>query len=241
MLDISRVQKIAPLVAALSISFILGGCGVKNVKISDESRASLGDGSDIVASYHGPVQPNILTPAGALGASERGSLLGAFMNDKDREMKGITSSDSFTKMDGPMKEVRNHLVKTLASRGMDKLTTTEHPSDRFKRGQANAAELSEEFGKRYVLAIEPSTWNIMYFATNWNRYWMQFYAEGVIIDSDSGQELWRSRCNGNVDDKEVAPTWEELNANDRQLLQEWIKKGAATCAQQLTDDLVGKI
>lgn len=240
MFSLSNLLKRAPVVVLLSIPLLLVGCGTTSVKMTNETRTILEDGSNMIATYHGPIQPNVLTPMGALGASERGSLIGAFLNDKDRDMKGSIALDSMTKMDGPMKVLRNHLVESLTTRGMGQLTATEGPLGRAAGAQESVSKLSKESGKRYILTIEPSAWNVMYFAANWNRYWMQFYAMGVIVDSESGKELWRSRCNGNVDNKETAPTWDELNANNRELLQAWISQGTKICAQQLADELTGK-
>ena len=240
MFSISKVLKLSPVIALVSMSLLVSGCAKPKVQMSDESRVVLGNGSDMVAAYHGPIQPNVLTPVGALAGAEIGTLMGAFLSDKDREMKGSIATDAVTKMDGPMKVLRNHLVEMLASQGMGKLTATEGPSHLSEWTKESESGISGKFGKRYILAIEPSGWNVMYFAANWNRYWMQFYAEGAIVDSESGSEIWRSRCNGNVDNKETAPTWDELNANNRQLLQKWINQGTKICAQQFADELMGK-
>ena len=60
----------------------------------------------------------------------------------------------------------------------------------------------------------PGQWTIIYYVGNWKRYQMYYGVRAQLVDTRDGSVLWSTFCQANQDDRDAAPSMEELMANE---------------------------
>lgn len=51
---------------------------------------------------------------------------------------------------------------------------------------------------------------LLYYPTAWSKYRMQFFGFERLLDLDSGKILWQHKCEAPQDNKDTAPSLDEL-------------------------------
>lgn len=216
------------LLAALAAG--LSGCASGPVAMSDSQRAELRNAGPIRVVHHGPAGPGITQATNvvkfhfSMGLAGWGTPAAVILKENGIE--------------DPMIAVRRRLTDRLAAEaGFKNLRPADAP---LPLEETSIADLQKRFGKGLHLQIYPTAWTVVYYVSNWSRYYMMYGAMARMVRVDDGAILWSGQCSVRRDDGDKAPTIEELMANRAALLKVWARDASLQCADQLVDAYLGK-
>jgi hypothetical protein len=177
----------------------------------------------VPVSVRGPVGPIITTPKGAVSFEFSFGLAGG--------AEGAYGMLEKYKVRNPILTVRDDFLKGLKTD--PGLGNFRIHADYLDRKEAKRKKLKNTFSEPYVLHFQPGMWQMIYFVTNWKKYWSQYIATAQIIRTADGSKLWTGTCVVKKNNKKTAPTLDELKANANNVFSNWANKSATECAQQL--------
>jgi len=108
------------------------------------------------------------------------------------------------------------------------------------RHQNSAGELGDLVpAEAYAMVLRTNNWGFSAVGTQWNRYRVFYVAQVVIYDMSSGKRLSSSTLayNEKIEDRNAAPTREELLADDGALLKEKLKSVETHAVGELSRSL----
>jgi hypothetical protein len=177
----------------------------------------------IPATVRGPVGPIITTPKGAVTFEftfgMAGGAEGAYGMLKKHNVRN------------PILTVRDEFLAGLkADPGLGGFRVH---ADYLDRKQAKRKNLKNSFSEEYVLLFNPDMWQMIYFATNWKKYWSQYIASVQLVRTSDGKKMWKANCVVKHNKKKTAPTLDELKANANNVFSNWANEAGPQCAKQL--------
>jgi hypothetical protein len=92
---------------------------------------------------------------------------------------------------------------------------------------------------RYVLDVRTTTWNMMYFPTDWAHYQLMYAAKARLIDVDTGRVAAEAFCKQQPESNADAPTYELMLAHGAALLKAKMASAAEACTASLGRDMLG--
>lgn len=96
-----------------------------------------------------------------------------------------------------------------------------------------ASELAQEYSQADLLVdVETVNWNFSYFPTQFTKYRVVYNAKLRIIDTRSEAEVAGGYCHRVMGEPNAAPSYEELLANEAQLLKEKLQRAADECIDE---------
>lgn len=105
--------------------------------------------------------------------------------------------------------------------------------------QAGTLEKLQRTGQTgTILKFFSDDWQIWYFPSSKFHYQMLFSVSAELIRLSDDRVLWTATCTANQDNQETAPTFDELAADNSQILQQWVNDSSARCATQLVNDFI---
>jgi hypothetical protein len=213
----------------VSLGAMLAGCAGAPVGISDAQRAELRSAGPIRVVYYGPAGPGITQATNvvkfhfSMGLAGWGTPAAVILKENGIE--------------DPMIAVRRRLTDRLAAEGGFKnlrLADAALPLE-----ETSVADLQKRFGRGLHMQIYPTAWTVVYYVSNWSRYYMMYGAIARVVRADDGAILWSGQCSVRRDDGDKAPTIEQLMGNRAALLKVWARDASLQCADQLADAYLG--
>lgn len=209
---------------ALTVGLLIGVWANAPAKAEDVV-ATLRTQPQVPVSVRGPVGPIITAPKGAVTFEFTFGLAGG--------AEGAYGMLEKYKVRNPILTVRDDFLKGLkADPGLSNFRIH---AEYLGRKEAKRKKLKNTFSEPYVLHFQPGTWQMIYFVTNWKKYWSQYIASAQIIRTTDGKKLWNGNCVVKKNNKKTAPTLDELKANANNVFSNWANESATECAQQLLE------
>lgn len=104
--------------------------------------------------------------------------------------------------------------------------------------QTSFADISGKAGgARYILNVQSRAINVTYLPTRWSNYQLQYIAGADLIDVATGKSVASGLCTAPKRPSGLAPTYDEMSANQAALLKEMIASAAAHCEDQFRTKL----
>ncbi len=224
----TRALRLVLLVASV---VLVSACGAR--AIAPTERAAVIQGR-VVAVYMNEFSPMLLTPGQAMTAGLLGALGGVVAAGTSiQNGRGMVAQFG---LPNPAALMRDRFVSAFREA---------HPGVLVESfdggiGDVSASALAARFPDTSVFVFAPGITNIMYLPTRWNRYRMQYLGGGELMDTKTGQVLWRANCNVMREDGDNAPTLDDLYAGNGARLKAWIANSAEECAGTLIAHYAGK-
>jgi hypothetical protein len=208
---------------------MLSGCAGGPVAMDEAQRAEIRKAGTINVIYHGPVGPSVTTAKGVV------------IQHFTLNLAGYTPGLALMKQNGvddPLIAMRKRLMDRLAADGgVKNLTLGQAP---VPIDQVDPANIQQRYGKGLHLQIYPTNWTVVYYVSNWSRYYMMYGAVGRLVRAEDGKTLWSASCGVRRDDGDKAPTFDQLMANRAAMFKSWTQDAAQKCADELANAFLGK-
>lgn len=223
----SYSKKLSLAISMFAAVIILQGCGTTQVKMSNQDRANLNKLGTIKIIHQDTGWPTLKTPLGVLASD----LTAGLSEDWSAGQKLMVKF----KVPDPAALTQNKFYKQISKQRVASFKTVEkgHPYD-----ESDIETLQRRYSGT-VLKISPVMMQIWYFPFNWSRYHMWFSQKAELINLADGKILWSSICRSDQNNKETAPTLDELTADNSTVLKTWVNNATSQCTQQLVDDFMG--
>ncbi len=139
-------------------------------------------------------------------------------------------------------------------------THIEDPSEQVKRDIAQyVSEVTALRKTRIIDAVQPDgelpselrnsgsqvfsfrtlLWRLMYYRFDTSFHYLLFSGEGSLIDSKTGDTVWRSKCHYQGDALRMSrPSLEDFSADGGKLLKSELARAAQACTEQLKSHLI---
>lgn len=129
-------------------------------------------------------------------------------------------------VEDPAGYIANELAAELGkSLGINTMTSSSSVTDSTK-----VNELSEQYKNADLLVdVQTIGWQSIYYNTDWNNYRVIYNSVFRLIDTKKKTVLLQSKCSKNQDNKENAPSYDQLFENNAAVLKSSLKAHADAC------------
>lgn len=104
------------------------------------------------------------------------------------------------------------------------------PSNGVVASDDNVATLVKDYpGADLIVDVKTVTWMSAYFPSDWGKYHVVYNARMRVLDGHTGQLVAQSICKSTSPDEAHAPTKDQLEANDGQMLKSLLQKAGDSC------------
>jgi hypothetical protein len=129
----------------------------------------------------------------------------------------------------PANGIAADLAKTFAESKGGRLAATTIALDKDHR---DPLALNSEKAA-YVVTVNQSVVNAIYFALKWNRFGVSMAAHAEILDAATGKPLAKGTCSVKAKAEESSPNYDELMHNGGKRLKQMMAEAQAVCTEQL--------
>jgi hypothetical protein len=214
--------KLVLLFACAWVMLALTGCAQAPVKMSHSDMQALKTVPKIIAIHNGPIGPALSTAGGVIASSFTFGLASGQTGAEIMDQYGISD---------PIVTVKNQFLSGVMQQAQFHNLYVQKQIVPFD--QRDVEDLQKRFKTGYYLQFIPGQWAVIYYVSDWSHYQMYYGAAARLIHLDDGKILWSDTCSAPRDEKEKAPTMDELKANNGEMLKQWTNQSANECAAQL--------
>lgn len=215
--------KVSAIIAAVTL---LSGCALPTL---DQNSISALKGKTVVRVVQPGPKMAIVTPA-SLATVTFGAAGTAVAAANKANMGGVATFD----VPNPSQPVADKLAERLAQRyGSSIVGTT------IKEKTGGLAGLTALAGPIADYALEVTTINLIManYLTEPSRYRIQFLTMAVLVDNKTKQRIATGVCSYEQQDSKIAPTYEEMLANNGERAKRDVVVGVEFCSQKLLRDM----
>ena len=217
--------------STIALAFLfLQGCATPKVNLTNQDRMQLKTLKSVKAFHMYAGWPTLKTPMGVI-ASDLTLGLSEDWTEGQKLVKKF-------KIKNPSMLVKREFIKQLNYR--KKVANFVDVRKPLAYKDREIETMKKKYKKGVVLKIQPGMWQIWYYPFHWARYHMWYSASAELIRLDDSKVLWSAACKADQDNKDTAPTLDELTANNSKVLYNWVNNATAQCANQLADDFMGR-
>lgn len=134
----------------------------------------------------------------------------------------------------PANGIAADLAQALAASKGGSLAAATIPQDKDHR---DPLALNSEKAA-YVVNVDQSGINAIYFALKWNRFGVSMFASASILDASTGKPLAKGKCIVKAKADENSPDYDLLMHNGGKRLKQMIGEAQAACTEQLKTKLM---
>lgn len=227
---LNNSKKILFLFSIVTAFLFLQGCAAPKVNLTNQDRTQLKKLKSVKAFHMYPGWPTLKTPLGVIASD----LTLGFSEDWTEGQKLVKKF----KIKNPSMLIKREFIKQVNYRKKAANFVDVRKQLAYKDSEIEA--MKKKYKKGVVLKIQPGMWQIWYYPFNWARYHMWYGASAQLIRLDDSKVLWNAACRADQDNKDTAPTLDELTANNSKVLYNWVNNATAQCARQLANDFMGR-
>jgi hypothetical protein len=98
--------------------------------------------------------------------------------------------------------------------------------------------IKEYPGVDFLIDTQTLNWMFVYYPSDWTHYRVLYNARLRVIDTKSGKIIGESACKAMQGDEKNPPTYDQLLANQAELLKKYLAKAGEECTSVLAKDVL---
>lgn len=208
--------------SVIIIMSLLYGCAGQSVKLTPQDRAQLIKLQGIKTYHQNAGWPTLKTPMGVLASD----LTLGLSDDWSAGQKLVNKFN----IPDPGQRVKQNFLKQINAG--TKAANFVNVKQALTHDEGTTEALKAKYGKGVVLKFSSHIWQIWYYPFNWARYHMWYGSTAELIRLNDSRVLWSATCRADQDNKDTAPTLDELTADNSTVFKRWVEAAADTCAKQ---------
>lgn len=216
--------------AILLLLAISAGCAPKPIAMDQIERASLSSSQGLRILYYEP--PDFKVPPGTVPLIMFGAMGGAIAAANMEQSQGQQTVKEFDVQD-PIIQVRRKFVRRVGA-----LLNVDMFGETTPRQDDDLESLKKEFGEGYILDLKTSKWGIFRKPFETFHY-VAYRGRARIIRVSEAKIIWQGVCDLEEKDNDKMPHITEFEENNGALLKDNLAKLAASCADELLNQLAG--
>ena len=228
---LNNTKKLNLLITIFIIVVLQGCASTGNIKLTENGRNQLKALESVKVIHQRAGWPSLNTPAGVLASN----LTFGLSEDWTAGQKLIHKFG----IDDPGKMIKEKFLDQAQVNGS--MVNFESSPDSLDNDSGKIEAMKQKYQNGVVLKISSYMWQIWYYPFNWARYQMWYGASAELVRLDDSKVLWSANCRADQNNKDNAPTLDELTKDNSVVLENWMDNSTTNCTDQLMNSFLGKL